>query len=296
MDLPLKGPACFVFIRIFFPIFLLLVVPTTQAASFTGKVVRVSDGDTITVQTAGNREFKIRLLGIDSPESAQAHGDKATQAMTAKVFGQLVSVHWEKRDDYKRVLGHVAIGQRWINHEMVAEGWAWHYKQYSKDQRLAVAETRAKATRRGLWANRNPVAPWDWRKMNSGKKNNAKKPVPPSVNAVGKSSNMTGALRIAALLPNPKGKDVGNEQVLLMNLSNIPVTLRGWSLWDKKQHDYALSGSIPAYGRIIITLRGKDFPMNNDGDTIFLKQGSKVKHKVSYTEAQAGDGAVIWFK
>ena len=172
---------------------------SAQAAKFIGKVVRVSDGDTITVQATGNREFKIRLLGIDSPESAQAHGDEATQAMTAKVFGQLVSVHWEKRDDYKRILGHVSIGQRWINREMVAEGWAWHYKQYSKDQRLETAEARAKAARRGLWANRNPVPPWDWRKMNSGKKNNAKKPVPPSVNAVGKSSNMTGALRIAAL-------------------------------------------------------------------------------------------------
>ena len=279
-----------------FAILILLIILPARAATFMGKVVRVSDGDTITVKAAANREFKIRLLGIDSPESAQAHGDEATQAMTAKVFGQLVSVHWEKRDDYKRLLGHVAIGQRWINHEMVAEGWAWHYKQYSKDQRLAVAETRAKATRRGLWANRNPVAPWGWRKKNSGKRNNPKKPALPPVNAVGKSSNMTGALRIAALLPNPKGKDVNNEQVLLVNLSNIPVTLRGWSLWDKKQHDYTLSGSIPAYGRIIITLRGKDFPMNNDGDTIFLKQGSKVKHKVSYTEAQAGDGAVIWFK
>ena len=271
-------------------------MPASGAGTFVGKVTSVFDGDTITVVTPGKTQYKIRLEGIDAPEAKQPYGDKAKKALSDKVLNKEVTVTWTKLDQYQRLLANITVGSQWINKEMVAEGWAWHYKQYSKDQRLEAAEARAKATRRGLWANRNPVAPWDWRKKNSGKRNNAKKPASPQVNAVGKSSNMTGALRIAALLPNPKGKDVNNEQVLLVNLSNIPVSLRGWSLWDKKQHDYTLSGSIPAYGRIIITLRGKDFPMNNDGDTIILKQGSKVKHKVSYTEAQAGDGAVIWFK
>jgi hypothetical protein len=68
------------------------------------------------------------------------------------------------------VLGNITIGKRWINYEMVAEGWAWHYKQYDKDKRFAEAETKAKAARKGLWAGQNPVAPWDWRKQKKGGK------------------------------------------------------------------------------------------------------------------------------
>ena len=126
---------------------LLLAALTAQAATFTGKVVGVSDGDTITVLTAGNKQFKIRLLAIDTPESGQAFGDKAKQALSNKVFGQFVQVHWTEQDQYKRVLGNITIGQRWINYEMVAEGWGWHYKQYDKDKRFAVAEVKAKAAR-----------------------------------------------------------------------------------------------------------------------------------------------------
>ncbi len=158
---------------------LLLATLTAQAATFTGKVVGVSDGDTITVLAAGNKQFKIRLLAIDTPESGQAFGDKAKQALSKKVFGQFVQVHWEKQDMYKRTLGNITIGQRWINLEMVAEGWAWHYKQYDKDKRFAEAEVKAKAARRGLWADRNPVAPWDWRKEKKGGKPVAK-PKPPT--------------------------------------------------------------------------------------------------------------------
>ena len=163
------------------PILLLLLATfTAQAATFAGKVVGVSDGDTITVLAAGNKQFKIRLLAIDTPESGQAYGDKAKQALSKKVFGQFVQVHWEKQDMYKRTLGNITIGKRWINLEMVAEGWAWHYKQYDKDKRFADAEVKAKATRKGLWAGPNPVAPWDWRKQKKGGDKPVAKPKPPT--------------------------------------------------------------------------------------------------------------------
>ena len=71
------------------PILLLLLATlTAQAATFRGKVVGVSDGNTITVLAAGNKQFKIRLLAIDTPESGQAFGDKSKQALSKKVFGQ----------------------------------------------------------------------------------------------------------------------------------------------------------------------------------------------------------------
>ena len=81
---------------------------------------------------------------------------------------------------YKRTLGNITIGKRWINLEMVAEGWGWHYKQYDKDKRFAEAETKAKAARKGLWAGPNPVAPWDWRKKKKGGNKPVAKPKPPA--------------------------------------------------------------------------------------------------------------------
>ena len=130
-----------------------------------GKVVSVYDGDTITV-LSGNTQHKIRLEGIDTPESKQPFGNKAKQAMSGMVFGKKVKVVWKKKDRYGRTLGHVYVNGMWTNLQMIKQGMAWHYKQYSKDQRLASAEVEARKKQLGLWAEKSPVAPWDWRKAN----------------------------------------------------------------------------------------------------------------------------------
>jgi micrococcal nuclease len=134
---------------------------------FTGKVVSVADGDTITVLN-DNVQHRIRLEGIDCPESHQAFGTKAKQAIADKVFGKEVTIKWNSRDKYKRILGEVFLGDRHINLEMVQEGWAWHYVQYSKDPALAKAEKDARAGKKGLWADPNPIPPWEFRKGKSG--------------------------------------------------------------------------------------------------------------------------------
>ena len=100
-------------------------------------------------------------------------------------------------------------------------------------------------------------------------------------------------LRILSLLPNPKGKDAGNEQVTLVNTSKKAVSLRGWSLRDKAKNVYGLSGSIAANGRRVITMKSNSMPLNNDGDTVMLVQGNTSRHTVSYTKKQAGNGAVV---
>jgi len=102
-----------------------------------GKTVGVSDGDTVTVLDATNTQHKIRLEAIDAPESHQPFGTKSKQALSDKVFGKTVRVEWTEKDKYRRTLGHIFIDDRWINKEMVEEGWAWHYKQYSDDEDLA---------------------------------------------------------------------------------------------------------------------------------------------------------------
>ena len=144
----------------------LLFAFTASAFEFAGKVVGVADGDTITV-LYGKKEYKIRFQHIDCPESSQAFGTKAKQVLSNKVFGKTVTVRWKEKDRYKRILGDVYVGQRWINVEMVNEGMAWHYKFFSKDASIGAIEAKARAAKRGIWSQPNPVPPWEFRRKKS---------------------------------------------------------------------------------------------------------------------------------
>jgi micrococcal nuclease len=131
--------------------------------SITGVVARVIDGDTIHVLAKDKTTVKVRLEGIDAPETGQPFGTKARQALAAKILGKTVIVETKGNDKYGRTLGVVSLDGRNINLEMVSEGWAWHFKKYSKDAALANAENEARAKRAGLWADAKPQSPWDWR-------------------------------------------------------------------------------------------------------------------------------------
>jgi hypothetical protein len=111
----------------------------------------------------GKTSVKVRLDGIDAPETGQGFGTKAKQALSGKILARTVRVKTTGTDRYGRTLGVVWLGDRNINFEMVAEGWAWHFKKYSKDHALADAENQARAKKAGLWADEHPIAPWDWR-------------------------------------------------------------------------------------------------------------------------------------
>jgi len=128
-----------------------------------GKVAGVAGGDTITVLDESHVQHAIRLEGIDAPESHQDFGTQAKKALSEKVFDKTVRVEWKENDKYGRILGHVFADDRWINKDMVEEGWAWHYRQYSDDEDLAEAETLARVMSAGLWEGSNPIAPWDFR-------------------------------------------------------------------------------------------------------------------------------------
>jgi len=137
---------------------------TAQLYAGKFRVVGVSDGDTITVLSADKQQIKIRLAGIDAPESSQAFGNRAKQALAEKVAGRTIEVVEQSKDRYGRTVADLYVEGRWINLELVAEGWAWHYRQYSRDQRLADAETAARQAGLGLWADKNPVPPWGFRR------------------------------------------------------------------------------------------------------------------------------------
>ncbi|BEQ13126.1 thermonuclease family protein [Desulfoferula mesophila] len=132
--------------------------------AWTGKLVGVSDGDTITVMRDG-RGVKVRLAEIDSPEKRQPYGQAPKRFTSDLCFGMVVTVKPPTTDRYGRVVAHVRIPDgRNLNEELVRAGLAWQYKRYSKSAKLAALEAEARKAKRGLWSEPNPVPPWEWRK------------------------------------------------------------------------------------------------------------------------------------
>jgi endonuclease YncB( thermonuclease family) len=134
-----------------------------------GKVIRVSDGDTIAVLDKDNKQHKIRFQGIDAPESKQAFGQASKENLSRMVFGKQVTVTWEKVDKYGRTVGKVLLDGKDVNIEQVKAGLAWHYKKYADEQppedriTYAKAEEEARAAKLGLWQDPNPTPPGEWR-------------------------------------------------------------------------------------------------------------------------------------
>lgn len=138
--------------------------PLRGVLEFSGKVVGVTDGDTITVMHNLVGE-KVWLNGIDCPERRQAFGNKAKQAASELVFGKTVTVQVVDYDRYKRTVGDVILSDgRIVNEELVRAGMCWWHRKYApNDEQLAQAEEEAKRNKRGLWVDPNPVPPWEWR-------------------------------------------------------------------------------------------------------------------------------------
>ena len=150
-------------------ILLLLLSLLSFAEELTGKVIKVSDGDTITVLDSNNQKYKIRLQGIDAPETQQAFGETSRQSLASLVYDKEVIILWDKRDKYARILGKVIVDGRDANYEQLKKGLAWYYKQYEKDlsdedkERYSEAEEWARNYSEGLWADSKSIPPWEFR-------------------------------------------------------------------------------------------------------------------------------------
>lgn len=162
----------FPLMRLFFPSFLclLLLLPSlSRAETLLGRVVRVADGDTVTLLDALQQEHRIRLSGIDAPEKGQAFGLLSKAALSSLVFGMEVRAECGKRDRYGRAVCKILLHGLDVNLEQVRAGMAWWYRHYQKEQSPAdrnsysEAESLGKDRRLGLWSETDPVPPWDWR-------------------------------------------------------------------------------------------------------------------------------------
>ena len=147
-------------------------------ADFTAKVQRVVDGDTVHVVNKAGKKFKVRLTGIDAPEKNQPYGLAATYKLTEILINKLVLLKSKPNngkpytiDRYKRVLAKIILDGKDINLSQVLTGYAWHFKRYQKQQSpsdrelYSEAEIDAKKNKLGLWGEKNPIAPWKWRKI-----------------------------------------------------------------------------------------------------------------------------------
>ncbi len=134
-----------------------------------GRVVGVTDGDTIVLLDEMNQQNKIRLSGIDAPEKGQAFGQVSKEHLSYLIYARLVSAHCTKVDHYGRLLCVIMVDGRDANLAQVEAGLAWHYKQYEQEQtmkdreRYAASESLAREGQRGLWSEKDPIPPWDWR-------------------------------------------------------------------------------------------------------------------------------------
>lgn len=167
-----------------------VVCSVAFADVITGKVVSVADGDTVTVLTPAKKQVKVRLDGVDAPEKAQAFGDKSKQFTSQMVFGKQVSVDVKETDRYGRSVGVVSVDGKNLNVALVSNGFAWWYREYAKDNEVLMnAESRARRERVGLWADANPVAPWDFRRGGTSSDSGVEKPSLGSVGSGVKSAS-----------------------------------------------------------------------------------------------------------
>jgi len=159
--------------------------------TFEAKVIKISDGDSMEV-LYDKTPIKIRLAHIDCPElrGSQPFGKHAKKALSDLCFGQLVTVYGENYDRYGRLIAVIKNNEKQnVNAELLALGMAWHYKKYSKEGMYAELETAARKKQLGLWQDKNPIAPWDWRKQRKKMTAKQKHTVQPTKAAVHLNEN-----------------------------------------------------------------------------------------------------------
>jgi endonuclease YncB( thermonuclease family) len=156
------------------------VIDSSGRQELPGRVVAIADGDTITILDSANTQHRIRLAGIDAPESHQAFGEQSRLSLSEMIFGKDVRVSYQKVDQYGRLVGKIILEGKDVNLEQVKTGMAWHYKFYEDEQTpedrelYDRAEAEARAARRGLWQDPNPTEPYQFRKEEKRERQDAR--------------------------------------------------------------------------------------------------------------------------
>lgn len=149
---------------------LLFQAQASAAETLHGRVVHIADGDTLAVLDDSWVQHKVRLAGIDAPERTQPFGNRSRQSLASLAMNKYVVVEFGKSDRYGRIVGKVLVAGSDANLAQIQAGMAWHYKEYQREQTpldakaYAEAEALAREKRAGLWADKEPIPPWTFRK------------------------------------------------------------------------------------------------------------------------------------
>lgn len=153
-----------------------------QSQAYYVKVVGITDGDTFNGLTADKQLLKIRIYGIDAPEKNQAFGTRSKQYLSNLIFGKQICIKFQltkkgkpKRSWDRYIAWAYTPAGKDVSVEMLKAGMAWHYKKYDSTPEYAKYEDKARKAKLGLWVDKNPVAPWNFRKTKKkkGDKNNS---------------------------------------------------------------------------------------------------------------------------
>ncbi len=154
-----------------FVAFLFFTNVLLYAQPYTGKVVKISDGDTFTILLDNKQQMKIRLHGVDCPEKGQDFGAVAKEYISSLIAGKSVTILPTKKDRYGRTVAIVKVDTTNVNESLLRAGLAWHYKEYDKTQHWADLEHQAQHHHRKIWSAKNPTPPWQWRKRKKARSN-----------------------------------------------------------------------------------------------------------------------------
>jgi endonuclease YncB( thermonuclease family) len=142
------------------------VLRLKKGTTLEGVAVHIADGDTFDLLTDEKDKIRIRMYGIDAPEKAQDFGQVSKEGIGKLMEGHRLKMVVANTDRYGRAVCNVYTVDKpevWINKEMIQQGWAWHYVDYSKDAPLAQAEVEARKAKRGLWKQAGATPPWEFR-------------------------------------------------------------------------------------------------------------------------------------
>lgn len=134
------------------------------AETLIGRVIGISDGDTLTILINEQEQVKVRLAEIDAPEKAQPFGKRSKQSLSDLCYDRNAVIEKIDVDRYGRTIGKVQCDRINVNEEQIRKGMAWVYRKYLREHSLLLLEQKAKSSRLGLWAESEPIPPWEWRK------------------------------------------------------------------------------------------------------------------------------------
>ena len=164
---------------------------SVQAETFNAKVIMVMDGDTVMV-LRGGQKIKVRMANIDAPEKDQTFGKQARDSLQELVGRKQVQIDSQAVDQYGRIVGQISVDGRNVNQEQVKRGMAWEYSHYHSDKTYIGLQSDAQQSRRGLWSQASPQAPWQWRRGQvTGEASRLREPPPANQHAAARQAAQT---------------------------------------------------------------------------------------------------------